>query len=106
MQSLACGACSAQALGFAALHCPPSNILIMSGSCNVWCCNPSCGTAVEEAIIALVRLHQIYTFKLSEKLLSNPLEVKQGITMSPKGGVPVTVVQRNRSGPTAVAAGA
>lgn len=69
------------------------------------CFDPVCDTAVEEAIIALVRLHQNYTFKLSEKLLSDPLEVKQGITMSPKGGVPVTVVQRNRSEPTAVAAG-
>lgn len=60
---------------------------------------------MEEAIIALVRLYQKYTFKLSEKLLTSPLEVKQGITMSPKGGVPVTVVQRNSSKAPAVAAG-
>ena len=61
--------------------------------------------AVEEAIIALVRLHQSYTFKLSEKLLASPLEVKQGITISPKGGLPVTVVQRHSSKAAAVAAG-
>ena len=60
---------------------------------------------MEEAVIALVRLHQNYTFKLSEKLLSSPLEVKQGITMSPKGGLPVTVVQRHISKAPAVAAG-
>ena len=61
--------------------------------------------AVEEAIIALVRLHQDYTFKLSEKLLASPLEVKQGITMSPKGGLPVTVVQRHSNKAAAIAAG-
>lgn len=62
--------------------------------------------ALEEAIIALVRVHQNYTFRLSDKLLTEPLEVKQGITMSPKGGVPVTIVQRNTKQSTAVAAGA
>ena len=62
--------------------------------------------AVEEAIIALVRLHQRYTFKLSEKLLTGPLEVKQGLTMSPKGGLPVTVMRRPDSKATAAAAGA
>lgn len=51
--------------------------------------------AVEEAIIALVRLYQRYTFTLPDKLLTGPLEVKQGITMSPKHGVPVTVVRRH-----------
>ena len=50
--------------------------------------------AVEEAIIALVRLYQRYTFDLSQELLTGPLEVKQGITMSPKHGVPVKVVLR------------
>lgn len=53
--------------------------------------------AVEEAIIALVRLYQNFTFKLSEKLLTRPLEVKQGLTMSPKEGVPVTVIRRHES---------
>lgn len=63
--------------------------------------------AVEEAIIALVRLYQDYTFQLSDKLLSAPLEVKQSLTMSPKGGVPVTVQRRNHSArATTVAAGA
>ena len=60
--------------------------------------------AVEEAIIALVRLYQNYTFKLSEKLLTSPLEVKQGITMSPKGGLPVTVIKRHSSKAPTVAA--
>ncbi|DBA69441.1 TPA: hypothetical protein ACH3X2_012787 [Trebouxia sp. C0005] len=50
--------------------------------------------ALEEAIIALVRLYQTYTFKLSGELLQHALEVKQTITISPKNGVPVTVVQR------------
>lgn len=62
--------------------------------------------AVEEAVIALVRLHQRYTFKLSEKLLTGPLEVKHGLTMSPKGGLPVTVMRRPNSKATAAAAGA
>ena len=60
--------------------------------------------AVEEAIIALVRLHQTFIFKLSEQLLTSLLEVKQGLTMSPKGGVPVTVVRRSESKVSASAA--
>ena len=64
-----------------------------------------CG-AVEEAIIALVRLYQSYTFKLADQLLKEPLEVKQGITMSPKNGVPATVIQRNKKQPAVAAAGA
>ncbi len=73
----------------------------------MWCDVLSLGClVVEEAIIALVRLHQSYTFKLSDKLMTEPLEVKQGITMSPQGGVPVTVVRRNREQSSAVAAGA
>lgn len=60
---------------------------------------------MEEAIIALVRLHQNYTFKLPDRLLTSPLEVKQGITMSPKGGLPVTVLQRNSSKAAPIAAG-
>ncbi len=50
--------------------------------------------AVEEAIIALVRLYQTYTFKLPSDLLQHAIEVKQTLTISPKNGVPVTVVQR------------
>ncbi len=54
-----------------------------------------CGVcAVEEAIIALVRLYQTYTFELSSNLLQHAIEVKQSLTISPKNGVPVTVVQR------------
>ncbi len=45
-------------------------------------------------MIALVRLYQSYTFKLPDKLLNGPIEVKQTNTMRPKEGVPVTVVQR------------
>ncbi len=50
--------------------------------------------AVEEAIIALVRLYQSYTFELADKLKSGPLQVKQALTVSPKDGIPVTVVHR------------
>ena len=50
--------------------------------------------AVEEAVIALVRLYQNYTFKLSDKQLNGPLEVKQTVTITPKDGVQVTVVPR------------
>lgn len=76
-------------------------LLALCGCVTIWChllytmchlvymCN-----AVEEAIIALVRLYQRYTFELSEELLAGPLEVKQGITMSPKHGVPVKVIRR------------
>ncbi len=63
-------------------------------------------TAVEEAIIALVRLHQKYTFTLSDKLMTQPLELKQGITISPKGGLPVTVLPRASKQSGVVAAGA
>jgi len=62
--------------------------------------------AVEEAIIALVRLHQKYIFTLSDKLMTQPLELKQGITISPKGGLPVTVVPRASKQSGVVAAGA
>lgn len=62
--------------------------------------------ALEEAIIALVRLHQKYTFTLSDKLMTQPLELKQGITISPKGGLPVTVVARASKQSGVVAAGA
>ncbi len=51
-----------------------------------------CCSAVEEAIIALVRLYQQFTL-LSENC-QEPLDIKQGITMAPRGGVPVYVRQR------------
>ena len=38
--------------------------------------------------------------------MAGPLEVTVGITMSPKGGVPVTVVRRKAGACNAVAAGA
>ncbi|KAL3159252.1 hypothetical protein ABBQ32_011220 [Trebouxia sp. C0010 RCD-2024] len=49
--------------------------------------------AVEEATIALIRLYQQFTFQLSENCVE-PLDLKQAITMSPKGGVPVYVTKR------------
>ena len=54
-----------------------------------WC-------AVEESIIALVRLYQQFTFQLSENC-SEPLQLTQGITLSPKGGIPVYVIQRAKT---------
>ena len=53
-----------------------------------------CDYAVEEAIIALVRLYQSYTFRLPNKLLTEPLEVTQVRTITPKDGLPVTVIKR------------
>ena len=50
--------------------------------------------AAEEAVIALVRLYQTYTFELASELLIEPLAMKQNITISPKQGVPVTIVKR------------
>ena len=50
--------------------------------------------AVAEGVIALVRLYQTYTFKLPCDLLQHELEVQQTLTISPKNGLPVTVVQR------------
>lgn len=60
----------------------------MAGSGTVSVC------AVEEAIIALVRLHQSYTFQLTNKLSREPLQLKQTLTITPKEGVPVTVISR------------
>ena len=54
----------------------------------------ACVCIVEEAIIALARLYQTYTFELPDRLLNGPVEVKQVRILSPKAGVPVTVVQR------------
>ena len=48
---------------------------------------------MEEAIIALVRLYQQFTFQLSENC-REPLDLKQGITMAPRGGVPMYVTHR------------
>ena len=48
---------------------------------------------MEEAIIAIVRLYQRYTFVLDGKLLTRPVELRQGITVSPKE-VPVKVKLR------------
>ena len=55
-----------------------------------------CCSVVEEAIIALVRLYQQFTFELSENC-QEPLDLKMGITMGPRGGVPVYVRQRVRT---------
>ena len=53
-------------------------------------------SAVEEATIALVRLYQQFTFRLSESCVE-PLDLRQAITMAPKGGVPVYVTQRAKA---------
>ncbi len=53
-------------------------------------------SVVEEAIVALVRLYQQFTFELSESC-QEPLDIKMGITMAPRGGVPVYVRQRVRT---------
>jgi len=55
-----------------------------------------CCFVVEEAIIALVRLYQQFTLELSENC-HEPLDIKMGITMAPRGGVPVYVRQRVRT---------
>lgn len=52
--------------------------------------------ALEEAIIALVRLYQQFTFRLSESC-TEPLSLRQSITMSPKEGVPVYVTERHQN---------
>ena len=49
--------------------------------------------AVEEATIALIRLYQQFTFRLSESC-AEPLELRQAITMAPQNGIPVYVTQR------------
>lgn len=51
--------------------------------------NMGLSSAVEEVLIAIVRLYQKYTFELDSKLLNGATEFKQGITVSPKE-VPVT----------------
>ena len=50
--------------------------------------------AVEEAIIALVKIYQNMTFQLADRC-RKPLDLKQGITVAPKGGIPVHVVLRS-----------
>lgn len=49
--------------------------------------------AVEEAIIALVKIYQSLTFQLADSC-PEPLDLKQGITVAPKGGIPVYVLLR------------
>lgn len=52
--------------------------------------------AVEESIIALVRIYRELTFQLADSC-PEPLDLKQGITVAPKGGIPVRVLQRHIS---------
>ena len=47
--------------------------------------------AVEEAVLTLARLYRQYTFRLVSEA---PLELRLGITLSPKWGVPVYVQER------------
>ena len=55
-----------------------------------------CCSVVEESIIALVRLYQQFTFEVSDNC-QEPLDLKQGITMAPRGGVPLYVRQRAKT---------
>lgn len=50
--------------------------------------------AVEEAIIALVKIYQNMTLQLADSC-REPLDLKQGITLAPKGGVPVHILLRS-----------
>ena len=49
--------------------------------------------ALEEAKIALIRMYQHFTFRLSPGQV--PLQLRQGITLSPKHGVLVTPCARS-----------
>lgn len=62
--------------------------------CGSTCSHDSCAFAVEEAIIALVRIYQSMTFQLADSC-PEPLDLRQGITVAPKGGIPVKVMLRD-----------
>jgi cytochrome P450 len=54
--------------------------------------------ALEEAIIALARLYQRYTFELGQELQKqDQLEIRSGITIAPKIGLPVKVLLRSEA---------
>eukprot|EP00891_Asterochloris_glomerata_P000149 jgi/Astpho2/149/Aster-04614 len=50
--------------------------------------------AVQEVAIALVRLHQRFTFELAPELQTGDLELTFNITFKPKGGLPMTLKPR------------
>ena len=50
--------------------------------------------AVEEAVIALVRIYQSFTLSTSHNKEEH-LELVQAVTMSPKGGMPMQVIARH-----------
>ncbi|KAK9820625.1 hypothetical protein WJX72_012453 [[Myrmecia] bisecta] len=52
--------------------------------------------ADQEARIALIRLYQRFVFRLQPEALKTVPELRVGITLSFKDGLPVTVVPRNR----------
>ena len=51
-------------------------------------------SAVQEVAIALVRLHQRFTFELAPELQTGDLELTFNITFKPKGGLPMTLKPR------------
>ena len=50
--------------------------------------------AVQEAILVLARLYRDVSFKLTS---DQPLELREGLTIAPKYGLPVRVVRRNKA---------
>lgn len=62
----------------------------------MWIHSASYCCAVQEAVIALVGLYQHFTFRLSENC-SEPLSLQQGITLAPKDGVPVHLIERHKA---------
>ena len=47
--------------------------------------------AIQEAVLVLARLYQRYTFRLVSE---EPLQLRLGITIAPKAGLPVYVKRR------------
>lgn len=49
--------------------------------------------AIEEAVITLAKIYRRYTFRL---LSEEPLQLRLGITIAPKFGIPVYVQSRSK----------
>ena len=54
-----------------------------------------CRFALEEAVLALARLTQRFSFSLDPEHHSGPLDLISGITISPKGGIWLRVQPRS-----------
>jgi thromboxane-A synthase/cytochrome P450 family 3 subfamily A len=50
--------------------------------------------AVQEAVLVLARLYRDFTFRLAS---DEPLQLRFGITLQPKNGLPVFVERRTRT---------